>query len=449
MTISAWYLLLLAVPVLMLGEYLVKRIYFLSRFNIPAPVVGGLLVALIVLLVNLTDTFQGNFAVKVDAKWWTWLVMPESLWLGKTPLQEVHRPFLVAFFTCIGLNASWSLVKRGGAQVLIFLGIATVLAVIQNTVGVLLAKAMHVAPLLGVVCGSLTMTGGHATALGFAPELQKAGLESAAVLGAAAATFGLITGGLLGGPLGGLLIRRNGLKPTAPKETHLESGQSGESGILNDFRALFAFGKPTLSICILLLICIKLGSWVSYFLQQVQVPMPMFKATLSPFHFSAQLQKQSLTFPVYMGSMLLGVAIRNIVDAMGKKWIRTEIVDTLSSVMLGIFLSVAMMSLNFVELASAAVPMLVILTVQVIIMALYAWFATFRGMGKDFEAAVMAGGHCGFGLGATPNAVANMKSLVETFGAAPRAFLVVPIVGAFLMDFLNAINITFFINLVK
>ncbi len=426
MIISAWYLLLLAVPVLMLGEFLVRRIYIFSRFNIPAPVVGGLLVSLVVLVLNVTDAYPGQFATKVDAKWWTWLVMPESLWLGKTPTQDVHRPFLVAFFTCIGLNASWSLVKRGGMQVLIFLAVATVLAVIQNIVGVLLAKSMHVAPLLGIVCGSLTMTGGHATAMGFASELQKAGLASAGVLGAAAATFGLISGGLLGGPLGALLIRRKNLKSTASKETHLEAGQSVESGILSDFRALIGYGKAALYLCLLLLVLIKLGSWVSYFLQQAKV-----------------------TFPIYMGAMLLGVAVRNIVDALGQRWIRTEVVDTLASISLGIFLSIAMMSLNFVELSSAAVPMLVILTVQVVIMAFYAWFVSFRIMGKDFEAAVMAGGHCGFGLGATPNAVANMKSLVESFGPAPRAFLVVPIVGAFLMDFLNAINITFFINLVK
>jgi ESS family glutamate:Na+ symporter len=150
-----------------------------------------------------------------------------------------------------------------------------------------------------------------------------------------------------------------------------------------------------------------------------------------------------------MGAMLLGVAVRNVIELSGGKWVRTEIIDTLASVTLGIFLAIAMMSLNLIELANAAVPMLIILSVQVAVMALFAWFITFRLMGRDFDAAVMAGGHCGFGLGATPNAVANMKALVERFGPAPRAFLVLPIVGAFLIDFVNATNITIFLNLLK
>jgi glutamate:Na+ symporter, ESS family len=255
---------------------------------------------------------------------------------------------------------------------------------------------------------------------------------------------------LLGGPLGGALIRKRKLQSNAARETHLEAGQTLEPGILNDFRALAGYGKNVLLIFLLLLACVKIGSWISYFIQQTQVPMPMIKMSLSPaFNFDMSFEKQKLTFPVYMGAMILGVTIRNLVDATGGHWIKTEIVDTMASVSLGVFLAIAMMSLNFIELASAAVPMLVILAVQVAVMAVFAWFVTFRIMGRDFEAAVMSGGHCGFGLGATPNAVANMKSLVETFGPAPRAFLVVPIVGAILMDFLNASNITAFINLVK
>jgi ESS family glutamate:Na+ symporter len=338
----------------------------------------------------------------------------------------VNLPFLVAFFTCIGLNASWSLVRKGSLQVLLFLALAGMLAIIQNGIGVGLAKALGVSPLLGLVCGSVTMTGGHGTALGFAADLEKAGLPGAAVLGVAAATFGLVAGGLIGGPVGGTLIRMRGLKPTVSAQTHLESGSSGESGILVDLRALAVYGKQFLPHLLLLLACIKLGAWVSYLIQQ-----------------------SGITFPVYMGAMLLGVAVRNIFDLLGAGWVKTEIIDTLASVTLGIFLAIAMMSLNLIELANAAVPMLVILSVQVMVMALFAWFVTFRLMGRDFDSAVMASGHCGFGLGATPNAVANMKALVERFGPAPRAFLVVPIVGAFLIDFVNATNITLFLNLFK
>lgn len=425
MTISAWFAVALAIPVLLLGEFLVRRIQLLSRFNIPAPVVGGLLISLLVLAGNLTGWFAASFASGVKAQWWTWLVTTEPEWL-KAPSKNVNLPFLVAFFTCIGLNASWSLVKRGSLQLILFLALAGVLAVIQNGIGVGLAKAMDQPPLLGLVCGSVTMTGGHGTALGFAPVIAEAGLANAAVVGMAAATFGLVAGGLIGGPIGGRLIGKHGLRAHVPAGTHLELGQTAESGILADFRTLIGSGKKLLPHLLLLAACIKVGSWISFFIQQT-----------------------GATFPVYMGAMLLGVVVRNLIDLSGGKWVKTEIIDTLASVSLGIFLAIAMMSLNLIELANAAVPMLVILSAQVAMMALFAWFVTFKVMGRDFDAAVMAGGHCGFGLGATPNAVANMKALVERFGPAPRAFLIVPIVGAFLIDFVNALNITFYLNLFK
>ncbi len=425
MTIPAWLAVALAIPVLLLGEFLVRRIQLLSRFNIPAPVVGGLLISLVVLGGNVAGWFAAKFETGVSAQWWTWLVLTEPEWI-KAPSKNVNLPFLVAFFTCIGLNASWSLVRKSSLQVLVFLGIASVLAVVQNLIGVGLAKLLGVSPLLGLVCGSVTMTGGHGTALGFAADLEKAGLANAAVVGVAAATFGLVTGGLIGGPLGGALIRKWGLKPSAPVQTHLESGQTGESGIIPDLKALAGFGKSFFVHLLLLLGVIKLGAWVSFAIQQTQI-----------------------TFPVYMGAMLLGVVTRNVLELAGARWVKTEIIDTLASVSLGIFLAIAMMSLNLIELANAAVPMLIILAVQVLVMALFAWLITFRVMGRDFDGAVMAGGHCGFGLGATPNAVANMKALVERFGPAPRAFLVLPIVGAFLIDFVNAMNITAFLNLLK
>jgi glutamate:Na+ symporter, ESS family len=424
MTISPWFAVALALPVLLLGEWLVRRVAVLARFNIPAPVASGLLISTAILIFNLAGG-ELKFSTKTDAAWWTWLVTTEIEW-QKQPALDVSRPFLVAFFTCIGLNASWSLVKKGSVQVLVFLGLAGGLAIFQNVIGVGLAKLMGVSPLLGLVCGSVAMSGGHGTALGFADVLQEAGLPAAGVVGVAAATFGLVCGGLLGGPIGGGLIRKFGLKSNAAAGVHLEAGSSGATGILTDLKSLAGAGRKFGIHFLVLLVCIKLGSWVSYFIQET-----------------------GITFPVYVGAMLLGLGLRNAVDASGGRWIKTEIVDTLASVMLGVFLAIAMMSLNLIELASAAGPMLVILAVQVSVMALFAWFVTFRLMGRDFDAAVMAGGHCGFGLGATPNAVANMKVLVEKFGPAPRAFLVVPIVGAFLIDFVNATNITIFLNLIK
>jgi len=423
--LSAWWPVVLAVPVLLLGETLVRRFTVLSRFDIPAPVVGGLIVSLVILAANASGLWPVQFAMKVSAPWWTWLVSTEPEWAG-APAKNVNLPFLVGFFTCIGLNASWDLVRRGSWQVMLFLALSTVLALVQNVVGAGLAKLLDVSPLLGVICGSVTLTGGIGTAMGFAADFENAGLSNAAAAGMAAATFGLVAGGLVGGPVGGGLIRRHGLRSTASPETHLEDAGTHASGVFQDLRELAGFGRRALTHLLLLCFCIKAGSWVSYFIQQA-----------------------GLTFPVYVGAMLVGLVLRNALDLSGVRLIQTEVVDTLASALLGLFLAVALMSLNLIELANAALPMLVILTVQVAVMVAFAWWVTFRVMGRDFDAAVMAAGHCGFGLGATPNAVANMKSLVESFGPAPRAFLVVPIVGAFLIDLTNALNITLFLNLLR
>src|SRR6478735_6942187 len=308
MTLSAWFTVALAIPVLLLGEFLVRKFKFLGRFNIPAPVVGGLLFSLLVLGSNLTGWCAAKIETGVTAQWWTWLVTIEPQWIN-APSKNINEPFLIAFFTCVGLNASWSLVKKGSTWVLIFLAISTVLAVAQNLVGVPLAQMMGQSPLLGLVCGSLTLAGGMGTAIGFAPELEKAGLHNAAVVSVAAATFGLVAGGLLGGPLGGWLIQRHKLKPEATAEVHLEAGQTGESGILPDCRALLGYRNRFWLHLLLLLACIKVGTWVSYF-----------------------IQKGGITFPVYMGAMILGLIIRNAVDFSGHRWIKTEIVDTLASV---------------------------------------------------------------------------------------------------------------------
>lgn len=425
MTISAWIPVLLAVPVLLLGEWLVRHIKILGRFNIPAPVVGGLLVSLGVLVCSLAGFGTIGLATKVTTPWWTWLVTIEPEWMN-APAKGVNLPLMVGFFTCIGLNATWDVVRRGSVQVVIFWALATALAVIQNGLGIVLAKALGVNPLLGLVCGSVTMTGGHGTAIGFAPQLEAAGLTGAAVLGAAAATVGLVSGGLIGGPVGGWLMRRHGLKSHAPKGVHLEEGATAEAGILQNFRVLATSGFTALKHILLVLACIKGGAW-----------------------FSHVIEFTGFAFPPQIGAMLLGVVVRNVFDLAGWPWISTEQVNVLASVLLGFFLTVAMMSLNLIELAHAALPMLAILSVQVAVMALFAAFVTYRCMGRDYDAAVMASGHCGFGLGATPNAVANMKSLVDSFGPAPRAFLVIPIVGAMLIDFSNALNITFYLNLLK
>jgi ESS family glutamate:Na+ symporter len=420
MTLSAWYLLLLAVPVLLAGEAVCRRIPVLARFNIPAPVVGGLGTSLLVLVLSFAGVTI-SFSSRTDAAWWTWLVTPEIEWLTR-PQKAVNLPLLVAFFTCVGLNSTWRIVKSGSWQLLLFWGLATLLAVAQSFTGVALASVLGVDSLLGLICGSVSMTGGHGTALGFAETLKQAGYAEAATAGAAAATFGLVAGGLLGGPIGTRLIQRFRLPiPGAARAS--SEGSSSAGGILTDIRRLAGAGRSAAVHLLILAGCIKLGAWVSYFLQTL-----------------------GIVFPAYMGALLVGVALRNFLDATGRPWIRSEVVDLIGAVALGLFLAMAMASLNLRELAGAAGPMLVILVAQVTLTALFAWWVTFRLLGRDYEAAVMAGGHCGFALGATPNAVANMDALTRRYGPAPRAYTVVPPVGAFLIDFTNALTITAFLN---
>lgn len=425
MIIPAWLPVVFALPVLLLGEWLVRRVRVLRRFSIPEPVVGGLLVSLAVLAYNVSGAGMIQFATKISAQWWTWIVTIEPEWV-RAPEKNVSLPLLVAFFTCIGLNASADLIRKGGLQVVTFLVLATVFALVQNGLGVLLARLLGVNPLLGVMCGSVTLTGGHGTAMGFAPIMEKLGLQAATLLGAAAATVGVVAGGLIGGPVGAALIRRHGLQSSAPKSVHLEGGDSTAAGILQDFRSLRSFGWTGLRHILLVVACVKAGAWLGHFLEQA-----------------------GATFPTQMGAMIVGVLVRNAFDLSGHRWISLEVIDVIASVLLGLFLTAAMMSLNLIDLANAALPMLVILVVQVAGMALFAVVVTYRWMGRDYDAAVMAGGHCGFGLGATSNAIASMKVLVERFGPAPRAFLVIPIVGAVLIDFTNALNITLFLNLLR
>jgi ESS family glutamate:Na+ symporter len=425
MTISPWLALGMAVPVLLLGEYLVGRVRVLDRFNIPAPVAGGLLVALAVLLGNVTGLCDVRFQTDVTARGWTWLVCTGEEWSG-APAKPVTQPLLVAFFACIGLNASWTLLKRGCLQVLLFLGLAAALAVLQNLIGVGVAAALGLPPLLGLMCGSVALTGGHGTVMVFAPEFQAAGLTAASVTGVAAATFGLVAGGLLGGPVGGALIRKGNLLSLHPHEASGGHGGVAKLGLVADLCALSRHGWRLLAHGAVLLACVKLGAWVS-----------------------CLIQKTGLTFPVYMGSMLLGVAVRNAVDCAFHGRPRPEIFDGFASVSLGLFLTVAMMSLNLGELVGVAHLMLVILAVQTAALVLFVRVVTFRVMGGDYDAAVMAAGQCGFGLGAMPTAMANMQALTEHHGPAPRAFLVVPITGSFLVDLVNAANITVFINGLK
>ncbi len=226
--------------------------------------------------------------------------------------------------------------------------------------------------------------------------------------------------------LTGRLIRRFGLRNGADRAVHLEMGSATESGIVNDLRALWSSRRVALAHLAVVLVCVKTGAWASHFMELT-----------------------GLKIPPHVGGMILGVLVRNALEFGGRRWIRSETVDLLASIFFAFFLTAVMMSLNLRELAHAALPMLAILGVQVVLMAAFATWITFRLMGRDYDAAVMAAGHCGFGLGATPNALANMKALADRMGPAPRAFLIVPLVGAVLIDFGNILNITLFLNLLR
>ncbi len=435
MTIPPLLTFLLAIPVLLMGERLVRRVRWLERTNIPAPVVGGLLVAIFVLVANVAAHAAISFDSNVKTAWWTWLVTIEPEWAAR-PTKTLSVPMLGAFYVCAGLNCTWAVVRKGSLQVVIFLLVASLLGVVQNLVGIIAADTMHLPPIMGVVCGALTLAGGHGTTLAFVPQLEEMGLKNAWVIGSAMATMGLVVGSLMGGPVGGWLIRHYRLKTgSTPNVTGAGASTSGAKmepeakaapqwGLFFDLRTLAKFGRTVLKHLILVLVLVKLGAWASYFLKQVT----------------------TVTFPVHIGAMLLATAVRNIVDCFAPGWIRTEVVAPIGSVFLALFLSIAMIGLNLAELVNAAVPMLVILVIQVVIMALFAVWITFRALGRDYEAAQMAAGHCGFGIGNTANAVACMKTLAEKYGPAPRAFLVIPLVGGMLGDLTNAVNISTFLK---
>ncbi len=396
----------LAAVVLFVGYGIRRRVAVLDRFNIPAPVVGGFLFAAAALALRQT----GVLAFELD-----------------TTLQA---PLMVAFFTSIGLGASLGLLRVGGPQVLLFWGIASVLAALQNGIGVALAKLMGVDPLLGLITGSITMTGGHGTGAAFGRLIEdQYAFPGALTLALAAATFGLVSGGLIGGPVGTRLIQRYRLEPK-PVATPAAPPPGLERASLDEEIDVVPTGEaPTSYTLLKVLTVILVAMWAGGLL-------------------SAWLG-QYVTLPGYIGAMLCAAVLRNLADATKLVRIEARTVDDLGTIALSLFLAMALMSLRLWELLDLALPMLAILTVQVTVMAAFAYFVTFRLMGRDYDAAVMAGGHCGFGLGATPNAVANMTSLVERFGAAPRAFLVLPMVGAFFIDFTNALIITAYLNVVR
>jgi ESS family glutamate:Na+ symporter len=337
---------------------------------------------------------------------------------------------MIAFFTSIGLGASLGLLKVGGPQVLLFWGLATVLVVFQDALGVAVAWVLGVNPFLGLVAGSITMTGGHGTGAAFGKLLdEQYGLAGGVTLAMAAATFGLVSGGLIGGPIATFIVKRFNPKHATPATGHDAAAQIARRESLDEEIDTEPPGEGATAYNLLKIITVVLvAMWAG----------SLLSGWLGRF----------VTLPAYIGAMIVAAFIRNAADLIGFVKIEQRVVDDIGTIALNLFLAMALMTLNLYELKDLAIPMLVILMTQVVLMGAFAYWITFRLMGRDYDAAVMAGGHCGFGMGATPNAVANMEAITEKFGPAPRAFLVLPMVGAFFIDFTNAIIITAFINVI-
>lgn len=386
--------LAIAIVVLLLGREVKKRVAFLERFFIPAPVVGGVIFSILLLIGHNTGAFSFNF-------------------------DGVLKDFLMLiFFTTIGFTASEKLLKKGGVGVAIFLVTATVLVIIQDIVGVSLAKVFGLNPLLGLAVGSIPLTGGHGTSGAFGPVLEEFGATGGLSVSIAAATYGLIAGCLIGGPIAKRLKEKYNLKPNLE-----ETGMSIEE--LEDETAKPVSESTLFDAVVVISLAMGIGYWIAPF-----------------------LKGYGIVIPAYIGPMFIAAIIRNIVD-MQKKVLPMKEISITGNIALSLFLAMALMTLKLWELAALAIPIISILLIQTAIMAAYAYFVTFNFNGKDYDAAVIATGHCGFGLGATPNAMANMEVFTKENGPATRAFFVLPIVGALFIDFTNATVITFFINMFK
>ena len=379
----------LAMLLYALGSYLVKKVDFLRLCCIPAPVVGGVLFAILNLILHQTGLVYITF---------------------DTTLQSI---FMVWFFTSVGYNASFKVLKKSALPVFIFLGLTAVMQIIQNLVGVGLAGVFQLDTRLGLCMGSIPLVGGHGNAASWGPVLEKVGCAGAEVVSVAAATYGLVAGSLMGGPIAKSLIAKHNLKSTAKEEAVAAT----EDNMVDKN----VFSKNIVTSFVLLLAAAGVGMYITNFIAQF------------------------ITLPAYIGPMIVAIIVRNVADAMGKE-VPLDAIDASANVCLSIFLSLALMTLKLWELIDLALPMIVILAVETVVMFVLAKFVVFKVMGSDYDAAVLVSGFCGFGMGATPNAMANMQSITEKFGPSPKAFLIVPIVGGMFCDLTNTAILSAFLG---
>ena len=384
--------LAVAVLVLLLGNYLKKKIYFLQKFCIPAPVIGGLIFAIMTCICYVTGIAEFSF---------------------NDTLREVCMVF---FFTSVGFQANLKVLKSGGKSLIVFLGLVIVLIILQNLTAVGLAKLLNLNPLIGMCTGSIPMVGGHGTAGAFGPVLEDLNIKGATTICTAAATFGLIFGSLIGGPLGKRLIEKHSLLNTAANED--------DSLLVEDEKKHERHTNMYADSVFQLILAIGVGTI-----------------------FTMLLTKTGLTFPIYIGAMLAAALMRNICEYTGIATIHMGEINDLGGISLSLFLGMAMITLRLWELASLALPLVILLAAQVLLIIIFTYVIEFNIMGRDYDAAILVSGTCGFGTGATPNAMANMQAVCDQYVPSIKAYLLIPLVGSLFADFLNSLVITIFINL--
>lgn len=381
-----------AVVVLILGAFLKRKISFLEKFCIPAPVIGGLIFAIFTLICYSTGILEIDF---------------------DDTLKEVCMVF---FFTSVGFQANLKVLKSGGKPLLIFLVLVIVLIITQNFTAIGLANLLGLDSLTGMTTGSIPMVGGHGTAGAFGPVLEDFGISGATTVCTAAATFGLVAGSLMGGPIGNRLIKKHNLLETIKNDDDtllVEEEEKHERHFSMYAPAVFQ-----------LIIAVGIGTI-----------------------FSKLLSLTGMTFPIYIGAMIAAAIMRNIGEYTGKITIHMGEINDLGGICLSLFLGIAMITLKLWQLADLALPLVILLAGQVALMFPFSYIVVFNVMGRNYDAAVLVAGTCGFGMGATPNAMANMQAICEKYEPSVKAYLIIPIVGSLFADFLNSLTITFFINL--
>ena len=385
--------LIVAIGVLFLGASLTRKIAFLRRYSIPDAVTGGLICSVVVALIYTFADLQITFS---------------------TRMRDI---LLLVFFTTIGLSAKLRLLAAGGRALGVLVAVAVVFLVLQDLTGVLLAKLFGAHPGYGLMGGSVSFAGGHGTAIAWGRVAKEAGLENAAEVGLAFATFGLIAGGLIGGPIAERLIQQHGLRASeASTESTSDRSQADDRRIPV---------TQILGTLFVIAICVQVGDLVNRLL------------------FS-----RGVTLPGFLTAMFVGIVITNSADALKLRLSETAI-DRAGELALPLFLSMSLMSMQLWSLVQAFGPMLVVLAVQVLVITFFAVFVIFRVMGRDYDASVIAAGFAGLGLGATPVGIANMNAITSKYGVSPKAFLVIPLVGAFFIDIANAAVIRFFIRAIS